>query len=355
MAFGFKRKTQTFRERVEKFWDWFPTVADRYATMFDEGRGEEMLPEFSKQMEKLLPGLCWVFGPGEEGGHSFTITGEGQIIPQLLTEFWLSKAVEIPRWIFFGSRQPSEHERVGEIAIRIGEDAEVDAEGFLVHTSIDDEAEKIDIVVWHPAYDQLDEEHHMQILFLFLDEALGEFGTQTWIGNIEIESLSDSDDTCRLTELPQVIQSVGAEHQWEKYSPLETFTGYQLSEQTEGPRGDTVVGTTCIPYLIFEYIESGGFLEEDPLAGTGAELVYVAIDGSVFPDGKQVDVRGEIEDRIDETLRAESSGRSLGGAFGADESYIEFLLFDSDNGRRIIKETLDDMQLSKLSRLETFM
>ena len=355
MAFGWKRKTQTFRERVEKFWGWYPTVADRYATMFDEGRAEELLPEFNKQMDKLLPGLSWGFGPGENGGHSFTITGEGQIIPQLLAEFWLSNAVEIPRWVFYGARQPVAAERLEDMAIRLGDEAEVDVNDFVLRTSVDEEAEKIDIVVWHPAYEHLDEELHLQILFLFLDEALGEFGTQTWIGNIEVEPVSTGGDTCSLRQLPEVIGVVRSEQQWEKHSPLETYSGYQLSEQTDGPRGDTVVGTTCVPHLIFEYIETGGFLEEDPLAGTGAELVYVAIDSAHFPDGRQVDVRGELEDQIDELLRAESSGRSLGGATGAQDSYIEFLLFDSGNGRRIIDETLKTMDLGKLSRLETFM
>lgn len=355
MAFGWKRQTLTFRERVEKFWNWYPTVGDRYATMFDEGRAEELLPEFNKQMDKLLPGMCWVFGPGVDGGHSFTITGEGQIGPQLLAEFWQSRAVEIPRWIFHASRQPADAENLRDMAIGLGDELSVDAEQFLIQTTVDEEAEKIDIVAWHPVFEGIDEEHHGQILFLFLDEALGEFGTQTWIGEIEIEPITSEDNTCLLPDLPDFIQSVNAQHQWEKHSPVETFTGYQTEEQHDGPRGDTVVGTTCVPYLIFEYLQSGGFLEEDPLAGTGAEFVYIAIESSVFPEGGEVDVRGEIEDRIDETLRAESCGRSLGGAMGINESYIEFLLFDSDNGRRIIQDTLNDKQLSQVSRIETFM
>jgi hypothetical protein len=95
-------------------------------------------------------------------------------------------------------------------------------------------------------------------------------------------------------------------------------------------------------------------LSENPLKGTGAEFVYIAVDRSVFPDGSQVDVRGNIEDTIDDALRGQACGRSLGGALGENNSYIEFLLFDSADGRRTILDTLDELQLAGRSRIENF-
>ena len=57
---------------------------------------------------------------------------------------------------------------------------------------------------------------------------------------------------------------------------------------------------------------------------------------------------------ISEALEKESCGRSFGGAFGASESYVEFILFDSENGPRIIEETLNKLQLAGRSRFESF-
>ena len=105
---------------------------------------------------------------------------------------------------------------------------------------------------------------------------------------------------------------------------------------------------------MFDFLENEGRLSEDPQESTGAEFVYIAVDGSVFPEGEQVDVRSNIEDTISEALEKESCGRSLGGAFGASESYVEFILFDSENGRRIIEETLNKLQLAGRSRFESF-
>ena len=360
MAFWKKKKQKPYRERVAEFWEWFPTVAADIASHFENDESDQVVPVIQEKMNSLMPGLSWVFGPGPDGsanGHSFTVTGEGQIAKQLLAEFWLSQQVEIPQWTFYGSRQPSSEEFLRNMAIGFGDNEQVDAETFLIRTEVDDEAESIDITAWHSAFEQIDEEHHGQILFIFLVEALGEFGTQTWIGDIQIEPVSEGKNTRPLAELPGFINSVAEYHKWQELSPLESYTGYQAGEDdepTDFPRGDTIVGTTCIPHVVFDFLENEGRLSEDPLESTGAEFVYIAVDGSVFPEGEQVDVRSNIEDTISEALEKESCGRSLGGAFGASESYVEFILFDSENGRRIIEETLNKLQLAGRSRFESF-
>lgn len=344
---------QTFRKHVLEFWDWFPGVARCYAALPKNDDGQQMVSELNVELGRILPNLCWAFG-NEDKGHSFTLTGEGQIAKQLLTEFWLSQAVKVPNWIFYASRQPSPPDSVSNMSIGLGEEQHVDAEGFLIRTVVDEEAERIDITAWHPAYENVGEEHHMPILFIFLDEALGEFGTQTNIGEISVEPVTPGNDTRPLVDLPKFIESVSKYHDWEKLTPLESYSAYEIKKPTDGPRGDTLFGTTCIPDLIFEFIDNDGRLSDNPLAETGAGFVYVAVDGSVFPDGSQVDVRSKIEDAIDVALRKQASGRSLGGAFGIRQSYIEFLIFDDDNSRDIIRQTLQQLDLDELSSLEEF-
>ena len=95
-------------------------------------------------------------------------------------------------------------------------------------------------------------------------------------------------------------------------------------------------------------------MEEDPLAGTGAQFGYLEIDASVFPDGSQSEVRGGIEDALDEALSAEASGRTLGGALGTGASYIDLLLLDGDDSWRIVRETLEGLQLNGRTRCESF-
>lgn len=353
MVFGFgKKKPQpTFKERVAEFWQWFPQVADRFYQTIEQGKCETLAPEVGKVADKLLPHMAWVFGPGENGGHSFTVSGEGQLVKQLLAEYWHSQAPQIPRWTFHASRQPG---KMDGIAIAVGGGASVDTEHFLLKTSVDEEQKVINIEAWHPALQKVPPDHHYQILFLLLDEALGEFGTEMWLGEIKVEPFAPAQGTISLSALPAMIDKVSQYYKWEKLSPLESYSGYQVSTQTNSPRGDTVAGTTCIGSVLMDFLENGGKLEEDPLSGTGAQLAYLAIDGSVFPDGEQVEVRANIEDALSEALEREDSGRTLGGACGLRQSYIDLLLLDGDNSKRIVEGVLETLQLRGRAQIKTF-
>lgn len=345
----------TFRKAVGQFWDWFPTVSEKYEGMLIDQRGQDVVAEVQEKMHELIPSMCWVFG-SESVGHSFTLTGEGQIAKQLLAEYWLSQAVDVPGWQFFASKQaPSSPEQVGGFAIGVGDNLEVDCERFVVSTQVDEEHECIDIHLWHPTFEQLSQEHHYQISFIFLDELLGEFGTQMWIGDIHVAPFDDDANVKPMVELPAFIKSASEYHKWEKLSPLESYSVYEMQEQAEFPRGDTVFGSTCIQPILSELLSGGGKLSEDPTDGAGAEFAYVAVDRSVFPEGQEIDVRENIENTIDEALRKAGSGRSLGGAFGLERCYIDFLLFDGAASRTIVEEQLKQLQLGPVASLVTFL
>jgi hypothetical protein len=344
----------TFKQRVHEFWTWYAQVAERFRQTIDAGDCASLADEVGEFIDETLPGFGWVFGPGQNGGHSFTLTGDGQVAKQLLTRYWLAAAPDIPTWTFYASRQPTPIDKLRTSSIRVSESESVDVETFLVRTEVDEENEQIDIVAWHPAYDSVPSEHHLMILFILLDEALGEFGTEMWLGEIKIQKFERDSKTRTIADLPEFIKQMNAYHQWQKLPPLESCSVYQMTEQTDGPRRDTVVGSSVIAGIVMDYIDNGGKLDEDPIAGTGAELVYIAIDGEVFPDGQQADVRGNIDGAISESLQTNVSGETLGGAFGVHESYIELLLFDGERSREILERTLSDLQLHGRYRLEPF-
>ena len=349
-----KQTQSTFKQRVQEFWKWYPEVAKRFYDTIEQGNCADLTDETVSFMNSVLPHMSWVYGPGETGGHSFTLSGEGQVPKQLLAEYWRKQSVELPGWTFYSARQPSKGENLRGMSIAVSDQDAVDTDSFHIQTEVDDDQELIHITAWHDALEQVPEEHHFQILFLLLDEALGEFGTQTWIGEIQIQPIESGTETRTLTELPTFIEQVDRYHKWEKLPPPKSYTLYRFEEQRDGPRGDTVVGTTVIPNVVCKYIHHMGKLPEDPLEGTGARLAYLAIDGDVFPEGKQSDVRGNIEDALDEALGEQLSGQTLGGAFGIDNSYIDLLLVDGDQSESIIQETLSKLQLTNKAKLDYF-
>jgi hypothetical protein len=346
----------TFKRRVEKFWQWYPTVAERFFETIESGKCSDLGDEVSEFMAETMPGLAWVFGPGENGGHSFTVSGEGMVAKQLLAEYWFSQAVELPGWTFYESRQPSEN--LESIAIEIEGLGRVDAESMLINTTVDEQHEMLDVVAWHPLFTELPEDHHAQLLFLMLDETLGEFGTQSWLGDIEIAEVKEAEidgrHVHRLRDLPKFIGNVQRYHGWEKLSPLRSYTGYTMRRQKDTLRGDTIAGTTCIPRLVFHLIEEDGKLPEDPLESMGASLEFLEIDDAVFPDGDQAGVRHNIEEALEEALEKQSLGRPLGGAAGTNASYIDLLLIDGDNSRQVVESTMKKLELGDRYRWHTF-
>jgi hypothetical protein len=80
MIFGLgkKRAEKSFKDRVTEFWKWYPQVAERLFQTIERGDCQALTEEVSEFMANTLPGMAWVFGPGENGGHSLSNTMSGK-------------------------------------------------------------------------------------------------------------------------------------------------------------------------------------------------------------------------------------------------------------------------------------
>ncbi len=356
MVFGFGKKERngkSFKDRVTDFWQWYPQNAVRLTQMI-ETRSDDIAEFMSTFMDQTMPGLAWVFGPGESGGHSFTVSGEGVVPKQLLAEYWHSRAHNIANWTFHASRQATSPQRLEDFSIAIRGGQPIDVVNFMIQTTVDEESELIDIVAWHPAFEKLSEEERYHILFLLLDEALGEFGTEMWLGGINVAPITGDNSAIKLSKLAEKIAQVNAFYDWEKVLPIHGYSLYEIQKPIKCPRGDTLFGTTSIPNIVSDFIENKGKLRDNPLKGTGAEFAYVALDGSVIPSGEEVDARSKIAEVISEALEQDESGLAVGGAFGTENSYIDLIFFDGPNSEAIVSRVLNELQLTGRSSLRRF-
>jgi hypothetical protein len=340
---------QTFKRRVEGFWDWYGQVAPRFYKAIEEGNCASLATEISEKVDELGPGFAWVFGPGAKSGHSFTLSGEGILHKQLLTQYWLSRAPELPGWTFYSERQRGS---ITGIRMKVG-DQDFDPIEFWVTPEVNNEAEKIDITAWHPLFDRLSENDRLRPLFLFLDEVLGEFGTDQWIGEIKLGDRRLS-DAIPLNELSGFVTDLEKAKGWKKFPPGTAMTLYRRNQSgTRFLRDDVVIGQTAQMKLINEYLRAQGKLK-DPLARTGADYVFVSFDVGFLPQGKQVETRGAIEDALDAALKAGRQGRILGGAMGTKSAYIDLLLYDGAASLEVVKQILKERKLPKGTAINFF-
>jgi hypothetical protein len=338
----------TFKARVERFWEWYAEVAGRFYQLMEDGKSDQVVAETTRKVDELLPDFAWVYGPGEAGigqpGRSFTLTGEGVLHRQLLTLYWVSRAPRVEGWTFYASRQPSPPESIA--AMRMDFDGhELDPMEFWLTPEIDSEAEKVNLTVWHPLYARVEEdERRLGAFFLFLDEVLGEYGTGQWIGEIN-PSDNQLAEAMPLTELYGFIDNLETEKGWQKLLPGEGAVAYEREDDGDRfPRDDIVVGSTTLFELVNAYDGAEGQLE-DPLAGTGADYIFLSMDREFFPQGQEMDKRDAIENALNAALEPEHSGRVLGGAFGTRFAYLDLLLFDGPASLQIVERVLREQNL----------
>ncbi len=340
----------TLKTRADQFWAWFARSAHRFYETIEAGNCPSLAGEVSDKVGELFPGLAWVFGPGEGSGHSFTLSGEGVLHRQLFAIYCVSCAPNLEGWTFYASRQPGSIEG---IRMEIG-GQKLDPMEFWLTPVVDTESQKIDITVWHPLFDRLSEKERASPLFLFLDEVLGEFGTGQWIGEIKLNNKRLA-DAIPLKELYEFVKKVETEKGWEKLPPGEAAIVYSRKERANRfLRDDIITGSTMHPNLLTEYYRAEGQLE-DPLAGTGADYVFVTIDCAFFRKVEElVNERTAIEESLNQALKKARSGRLLGGAFGSQFAYIDLLLFDGNNSLGIVQSVLREHNLPSGTAINFF-
>lgn len=343
-------ETITCNDRIRKFWAWFQEIAPSYYEAIDARKCDSLAQPTSARIDELFPGFGWNYGPGEGGiGHSFTLTGEGVEHRQLLALHWLSQAPAIEGWTFHAARQSGP---IKGHVIKIG-DLRIDPKEIWVTPEIDEEEERMDLTIWHPLWPQIEKGQQWTIVFLFLDEALGEYGTQWWIGDIRLDN-DRLTDSFPLEELSEFVTETSRQRNWKKLPPGESYSLFDITPaERPFPRSDLITLSTCTPALFRDHHEAEGKLK-DPFEGTGADYLYVSIPKQYFPKGQEVDKRSEIEESLDEALRSKASGRCIGGGMGINRSYVDLLVFDGQRSVAIIVSALKAFDLPKGTMLEYF-
>ena len=278
-----------FKQRVEGFWRWYEEVADRFHQTIEDHRCTDLSDEVSEAVHRFLPGMAWVFGPGEKPGeHSFTLSGEGIEFKQMLALHWLKRVPRIEGWKFYAERQPAEEP--GNFSLRF-DDLVFGAMEFWVTPEIDEENECVDLTVWHPLAEQLDAQRCQTALFLFLDELFGEVGTGRWIGTMEF-SQSKLAESMPILELKEFVDTTRADRGWKPQHPCDTWTCYRIptEKRRKALRFDTISGVTVCWRTLRNFLDDPDSFA-DPFRELHAEWVYLSFPSSELPEGKEIEAR----------------------------------------------------------------
>jgi hypothetical protein len=167
--------------REAAFWRWFQT---NEATLFDfEKDQEHIFDELQEHLHKVHPDLTFEFGPKQDGKREFVITADGlkEGFPAVIA--LADAAPVLPRW------------KVTKFRPRRNFQSPVSLNGLKisphqVQFTIQPDGEKVGITLFIEGYNPAEHARYAGVVYLMLDQALGEFDVETKVGSIEFRDNS---------------------------------------------------------------------------------------------------------------------------------------------------------------------
>lgn len=165
------------------FWNWWAGARDRVAQAIETGSFDaRLIDEVSKAVSSIDPRMAWEFAPGTTSKHALCISPEGnpEVRPAALR--WLESAPPPDAtWDYHASRQAAPTLRT----LGIG-DIRLDLNDMRAIASWDATRRRVDVRLWHPAFERAPDALRQQASFLFLDNLLGEDQVERWIGQVDV-------------------------------------------------------------------------------------------------------------------------------------------------------------------------
>lgn len=197
---GFGGGAAARAEAIAAFWTFWPTVSRRIAEgVVSSGVDAETVEAMSRHVRAIDARLDWELGPGRVAAHHLCLSGKGDPVLRAIAERWRKDAPPADAtWEYYAARQPHGS---GNLSLEIG-GRKLELDALVCAITEDTDREKLDLVVHHPAYADIDEEELKgQIMFIALDTLLGEDDVERWVGALEMSDAAP-EGAVPLSELP---------------------------------------------------------------------------------------------------------------------------------------------------------
>ncbi|HEY8090360.1 MAG TPA: DUF695 domain-containing protein [Polyangiaceae bacterium] len=204
---------------IDAFWKWWQKSGAAFARGFDDGSGPKpaLTAAMSKHVAAIHESLDWEFGKGVRSRHHLCLSGKGDPVLRVITERWVKRGPGADAtWEFYPARQPSPG--AGHRLEIAGHTVDLDA--FTFSVTEDESRETLDIVAHHPVFKRIrDAKLRTQVLYLTLDDLLGEDGAERWLGAVD-ESRTPFASPVRYSELRARVEDLGKRATGERWAIL---------------------------------------------------------------------------------------------------------------------------------------
>jgi hypothetical protein len=289
-------------EAISAFHRWFRDARPRLSTAVEAQDLEPLVEEISQRVHTLFDGLGWEIGPGVRGArHAFALSPGQDLAARRVAELWRAAGPrDDEQWELHAAKPGG-----GDLdALALQVEGETVAFGEMhVEGDIDDQRERVDVRVFHPAFARIAPALAQQLAELAVVETLGEDGCARWLGELEAVRASPA----AVKEARPLAALREATAALEKSATRERFA--VLRGEADGKPAFALVNLACKPidHLAFD--------------------VYLRIEidaADVTDDGLPNEDELQALDAIEEDL--------LGGL----EGHAAFFAHETGAGKRVI-------------------
>ena len=329
------RFEKNFRKRTQEAWAAFARIETELQHIMDNDparqRGEELLEMCGDALKAALPDVSLELGfEGEK--YELVLSPEGLLHHLFPLVYFQQQAPASVRehWNILVGRQPCEGFmlRAGDLEIR-AEDVQMWAEKT--------EDQRVNLILCCEKLTPILKEDADKVwwaLSMLVDQTIGEVSAIAFVAGFDIYAQPKDEPAKLLSELPQLLQSMGFTLWRDGSDYLEkSYLAYEL-EPVQDPdadwRLDVYTGTCRLPVLINDYMSArSDVMDEYHRDGIVAGFLCYPLSCFAGEDrGKaMLDFRDNLRDFILREAGAEAV-TFLGGATGLYHGYLDFIAWD---------------------------
>lgn len=335
---------KSFKERVNDFWKHFEKEEASIRELMDaKAESNKLIDRVNEVLSVAFNNAYFELGQNEENKYELILTPEGDHSKLLPLQYWLEAAPEKLKqtWNFYSSK-PGKAGDSFELRMY---DTSVSLKDVQIYTTIDEQAQKINLQVYSPNLMKLEENQRYSMLLIFLDQFIGEIYSMEYVGLIDFIEKPFEVEGISAVQLKKEIDAAIAKYEW--FNPdniAEKCTGYQMEPSKAKDwqlREDIYIGySSCFPVLNAFYNHDSELFETFKADGIfSGFLFYKNVD---VPDDKMVPLRSEIEDKILAMAKPQGIADTIGGGTGFYFSYMDFIIYDMDAFMKVAKEVLKE-------------
>ncbi|MCC8154093.1 MAG: hypothetical protein LIP01_07705 [Tannerellaceae bacterium] len=322
-------ETITFKQRVLDFWTQFEQKEENLRTLMDEKAGtEELLNPSQELLDVAFDEIYFNVGinPGDEK-YELILTPEGDAMQYYCTWYCVQLMPEHLKenWNVYASKPAVGNEDFGFSMY----DRKISAVDLTLYVEKDEERGKVNLEIYAPVLDILEESQKYNMFFIFLDMYISELYTMKYIGTVDFIEEQKQGEVVAFADLKAYIETFrGRKNLNVSDSPNQSYSVYKLNiENPQYLREDIYLGNTAGFGWINNYYNEENE-KVDAAEKNGVVWGFVYYDNSEIASEEMIAFRSDIEDLYMDIMDKEKMGIHVGSATGKTYSYIDFVIFD---------------------------